>query len=206
MREIALDVTGLACRRAGRLVFTELGFALRPGEALVVTGRNGAGKSTLLAALAGRVRPEAGSIAFHGAGATLPESLHWLGHRDALKAQLTPSENLRFAAACLESARPEIEPALRRVGLSAAAHLPTAWLSAGQRRRLALARLLAAPRPLWLLDEPSSALDADGLALLDTLMAAHRDGGGMIVAATHTPLPLPGATMLDLARPAETAA
>lgn len=199
---IRLDVQDLACSRGGRRIITGIGFGIGPGEALVVTGRNGAGKSTLLGALAGLLRPDAGQIAIADGETPWRECVHLLAHRDGLKAQLTPAENLGFAAALL-GGRPgqPVQAALARVGLATASTLPTGWLSAGQRRRLALARLLVAPRPLWLLDEPTSALDSDGQALLEELMAEHRAAGGAIVAATHAPLPLPGAAHLALGRP-----
>lgn len=201
MPPFRLEVADLACRRAGRLVLAGIGFRLEAGGALVVTGRNGAGKSTLLAVLAGLLRPERGRITIVSPRES-PESLHLLGHRDGLKAQLTPRENLAFAAACLGGDPGHVDTALARTGIEAAADLPTAYLSAGQRRRLAVARLLVAPRPLWLLDEPTSALDADGQALLDGLMAEHRTAGGAVVAATHAPLPLPEAETLVLGRAA----
>lgn len=196
-----LVVSDLACRRAGRRVLAGIGFTLGPGDALVVGGRNGAGKSTLLAALAGLLAPETGRIAFEG-HESLRENVHFVAHRDGLKAQLTPAENLAFAAACLGRPALAIDSALARVGLAGAAELPTSYLSAGQRRRLGLARLLVAARRLWLLDEPTSALDAEGQKLLEGLMAEHRAGGGAIVAATHAPLPLPGAATLFLGRAA----
>src|SRR3954468_8675575 len=166
-----LAVHDLACRRAGRRVLAGVSFAVAATQALVVTGRNGAGKSTLLAALAGLLRPDAGSIGASGLGEqSLAESLHLIAHRDGLKGALTAAENLRFAAALLDS--PGVTPAeaLEAVGLPGAADLPVAYLSAGQRRRVALARLLVARRPLWLLDEPSLALDVAGQAMLTGLM------------------------------------
>ena len=186
-----IDVENLACRRSGRLIFQELTFTLGTGEALVVTGRNGAGKSSLLAALAGRLQPDHGTIRPTGIGeATLAESLHWVGHRDALKSALTAEENLAFAQGLLGEAALTPRDALGRLGLEHAASLPVAYLSAGQRRRVALARLLVARRPLWLLDEPTSALDAAAQDTLLGLMRAHLEGGGLIVAATHAPLGL----------------
>ncbi len=196
-----IDVENLACRRSGRLIFQELTFSLSGGEALVVTGRNGAGKSSLLATLAGRLQPERGSVRAEGIGdATLSESLHWIGHRDALKSALTAQENLAFAQGLL--GRPALTPrdALDRVGLAHAASLPIAYLSAGQRRRVALARLLVARRPLWLLDEPTSALDLAAQDMLHGLMRTHLADGGLIVAATHAPLQL-GAREIRLERP-----
>ncbi|MCC5977928.1 MAG: heme ABC exporter ATP-binding protein CcmA [Salinarimonas sp.] len=198
-----LIARGLACRRSGRLIFSGLDFDLRPGDALLVTGRNGAGKSTLLAILAGRLRAAAGDVALEGAGeATLPERLHWIAHRDGLKTALTARENLAFAAAMLGDARLAPGEALERVGLPHVAEMPVAYLSAGQRRRVALARLLVAHRPIWLLDEPTSALDAASQEMLHDLMRAHRAAGGIIIAATHLPLPLDEAQSLAIAPPA----
>jgi heme exporter protein A len=194
-----LTVHDLACRRAGRRVLAGVSFTVGPSEALVVTGRNGAGKSTLLAALAGLLRPEAGSIRASGLGErTLAESLHLIAHRDALKGSLTATENLRFAAALLDSPGMTPAEALEGVGLPGAADLPVAYLSAGQRRRIALARLLVAHRPLWLLDEPTLALDAAAEAMLTSLMQRHLAGGGLLIGATHAPLGLPGARELRL--------
>lgn len=194
-----LEVADLACRRAGRLVFAGVGFRLEVGGALAVIGRNGAGKSTLLAVLAGLLRPDAGRIAYRGEDGPGGEHAHLLGHRDGLKASLTSTENLRFAAALFGATTDfSIADALARVGLAGAGDLPTGYLSAGQRRRLTLARLIVAPRPLWLLDEPTSALDAQGQILLGDLMAEHRSNGGIVVAATHAPLPLPQARTLLL--------
>lgn len=194
-----LAVDNLACRRAGRRVFDDLSFTLGPGEALAVTGRNGAGKSTLIAAIAGLVQRHAGEIRVSGTGdRTLAESLHLVGHRDGLKGSLSVAENLCFAADLLGN--PSLAPAdaLARVALPGAASLPVAYLSAGQRRRVALARLLVARRPLWLLDEPLTALDGTSQALLAGIMAEHLAGGGLILAATHAPLPVDGARELRL--------
>jgi len=196
---LQLAVDNLACRRAGRRVFEDLSFTLESGEALAVTGRNGAGKSTLIAAVAGLIRRHAGEIRASGIGErTHSEALHLVGHRDGLKGSLTAEENLTFAADLLGS--PSLRPAdaLARVGLPGAAHLPVAYLSAGQRRRVALARVLIARRPLWLLDEPLTALDAAGQGLLAGIMAEHLAAGGLILAATHAPLPIEGARELRL--------
>lgn len=196
-----IDVENLACRRSGRLVFEGLSFTLTRGEALIVTGRNGAGKSSLLALMAGRLRPEAGAIRVGGLGeATLAECLHLVGHRDALKTALTAEENLFFARDLLGDPALSPREALDAVGLAHAATLPVAYLSAGQRRRVALARLLVAHRPLWLLDEPTSALDASAQDALLHLMTAHLAGGGLIIAATHAPLAIGGAKELRLDR------
>jgi heme exporter protein A len=196
---VHLRVDELGCRRSGRLIFSGLSFDLGPGQALIVTGRNGAGKSTLLALLAGRIAVAGGRISVEGTGeATLPESLHWIGHRDGLKAALTAGENLAFSRDILGA--PALSPrnALARVGLAHAHELPVAYLSAGQRRRVALARLLVAHRPLWLLDEPTSALDTASQDVLHTLMQEHLAAGGLIIAATHLPLLVAGAKELRI--------
>ncbi len=195
-----LIVEGLACRRAGRRVFSGLSFALGSGGALAVTGRNGAGKSSLLAILSGRLMPDAGAVRIEGAGdlAALPEALHAVGHRDALKAALSARENLAFAQGLLGTPRLSPEAALAALGLAHAIDLPVAYLSAGQRRRVALARLLVAHRPLWLLDEPTSALDAASQGILARLVAAHRAEGGLVIAATHQPLGYPEVRTLAL--------
>jgi heme exporter protein A len=196
---VHLRVEELGCRRSGRLIFAGLSFALGPGEALIVTGRNGAGKSTLLGLLAGRIGAAGGSIAIDGVGdATLAESLHWIGHRDGLKSALTAGENLVFAREVLGAPALTSRDALVRVGLAHAHELPVAYLSAGQRRRVALARLLVAHRPLWLLDEPTSALDTASQGILHTLMQEHLAAGGLLIAATHLPLLVAGAKELRI--------
>ena len=196
-----IDVENLACRRSGRLVFDGLSFSLAAGDALLVTGRNGAGKSSLLSILAGRLAADAGAIRTEGIGErTLPEALHLVGHRDALKSALTAEENLAFARDLLGDPALSPRDALRAVGLEHAAELPVAYLSAGQRRRVALARLLVARRPLWLLDEPTSALDAGSQETLFELMRAHLQEGGLLVTATHASLPIEGAKELRIER------
>jgi heme exporter protein A len=198
-----LAAVNLACSRGEREVFAGLNFSLAGGEALVVTGRNGAGKSTLLRLIAGLLPAAAG--AFHLSGgdpdATLPEQLHYLGHRDAVKPSLSVTENLDFWTAFLGGERSGIEPALHAVGLGAIAGMPAAYLSAGQRRRLSIARLVAVKRTLWLLDEPTSALDLAAQAQLATLMQDHLAHGGMIVAASHGPIGLDGAQEIRLGPP-----
>jgi heme exporter protein A len=190
----------LACLRGGREVFAGLNFAAESGEALVVTGHNGAGKTTLLRLIAGLLEPAQGEIELSGgaADASLPEQAHYLGHRDALKPALTVLENLQFWYAFLGGRDAPAASALDAVGLAGLAGLPAGYLSAGQRRRLSVARLLAAPRPVWLLDEPTAALDSAGQQRLLGLMQAHLAGGGIIVAATHGPLGLDGAKELRL--------
>lgn len=198
-----LTAIGLACRRGGREVFSGLGFTLAGGAALAVTGRNGAGKSSLLRIIAGLLQPAAGSVALDGGGTelTLAEQAHYLGHRDAFKGALTVAENLGFWRDMLGGAGRDLTDALGLCGLGHAAHLPAGYLSAGQRRRLSMARLLVAPRPLWLLDEPTSALDTDGQALVARLMGEHLAGGGLIMAATHGPLGIPTRTLAIGAAP-----
>ena len=190
----------LACLRGGREVFAGLNFSADSGEALVVTGHNGAGKTTLLRLIAGLLEPAQGEIELSGGAtdASLPEQAHYLGHRDALKPALTVLENLQFWYAFLGGRDAPVASALEPVGLGGLAELPAGYLSAGQRRRLSVARLLAAPRPVWLLDEPTAALDSAGQQRLLGLMQAHLAGGGIIVAATHGPLGLTGAKELRL--------
>ncbi|MBA9063942.1 heme exporter protein A [Methylobacterium fujisawaense] len=189
----------LACRRSGRRIFSNLSFAVGPGDALAITGRNGAGKSSLLAILSGRLRADAGRIAVAEVGeASLPECLHAVGHRDGLKSALTAGENLLFAQRLLGAPRLDPRDALERLGLGHAHDLPVAYLSAGQRRRVALARLLVCARPLWLLDEPTAALDTASQAVLAELMEGHRAGGGLVIAATHQSLGLAGAAELRI--------
>jgi heme exporter protein A len=171
-------------------VFSGLDFAASAGRALAVTGRNGSGKTSLLRLIAGLLAPSGGSIALEGGEAelTLPEQAHYLGHRDALKPALSVAENLIFWRDFLGGEISESNESLAAVGLGHAAHLPAAYLSAGQRRRLSLARLIAVRRPIWLLDEPTAALDAAGQSMFARLMGDHLAKGGLIVAATHGPL------------------
>ncbi|TCU62920.1 heme exporter protein A [Bradyrhizobium sp. R2.2-H] len=181
---------GLRCVRGGREVFAGLEFAAASGEAVAVTGRNGSGKTSLLRLIAGLLVPAAGTIALDGGGAelTVPEQCHYLGHRDALKPALSVAENLVFWADFLGGERSDAAESLAKVGLDHATHLPAGFLSAGQRRRLSLARLLAVHRPVWLLDEPTNALDVAGQDMFGSLMREHLAAGGLIVAATHAPL------------------
>ena len=185
-----LEGAGLGCIRGGREVFAGLDFAVAAGEALALTGRNGAGKTTLLRLIAGLLEPAQGRLALVGGApdSSIAEQAHYMGHRDALKPALTVLENLRFWYAFLGGRDAPPASALDTVGLGGLDGLPAGYLSAGQRRRLALARLIAAPRPIWLLDEPTAALDTAGQQRLTELMQAHLAGGGLIVAATHGPL------------------
>ena len=185
-----LSGRGVRCVRGGREVFSGLGFAASAGEALAVTGRNGSGKTSLLRLIAGLLRPEGGAIELEGGAGelTLPEQAHFLGHRDALKPALSVAENLAFWQEFLGGEAFDIAGSIAAVGLDHATHLPAAFLSAGQRRRLSIARLLAVRRPIWLLDEPTNALDTSGQAMFAALMGDHLARGGLIVAATHAPL------------------
>ncbi len=188
-----LLASGLTCTRGGREVFSALTFEAVGGELLAVTGRNGSGKTSLLRLIAGLLTPAAGTLSLEGADAelTLPEQAHYLGHRDALKPALSVLENLQFWRDFLGGKPADPAASLSAVGLAHATHLPAGYLSAGQRRRLSLARLLAVRRPVWLLDEPTTALDTTGQDMIAGLMREHLASGGLIVAATHAPLGLP---------------
>ena len=190
-----LSASQLTVERGGRTVFSNLSFRLDAGGSLTVMGPNGAGKSTLLRALAGLLPLAGGTISSTPlSGGTLAEQAHYIGHADALKGLLTVAENLEFLAAMLDAGhgRLPVEAALAEFGLAHAANLPVTYLSAGQKRRAALAKLLVVKRRVWLLDEPSTALDAASQARMAEIMAAHLAQGGMIVAATHAKLGLPG--------------
>ncbi len=206
-KTVAMKLKGhdLVCVRGGRRVFTGVSFSVAAGQALVLTGPNGAGKSSLLRLIAGLIRPAAGRIALDDGDPELSvgEQAHYVGHLDPLKPALTVAENLAFWARFLNGARAADESSLIAAGLAAAgledlAGLPAGYLSAGQRRRLSLARMLATPRPLWLLDEPTTALDAAAQGRLHGMMRAHLAAGGLIVAATHGPLGLADALELGL--------
>lgn len=197
-----LIAEGLTCRRGGRLLFQDLSFVLAPGEALIVLGPNGAGKSSLLRILAGFLEPEAGETYLEGEEDIFEpfEAAHCLGHRDGVKAALTVREAAFVERAILGGEVDAVDPALERVGLGRFADVPCGALSAGQRRRVGMARLLTCPRPLWLLDEPTTALDTTGRVLMEALIAEHRSGGGMVVAATHQAIEAPKARRLRLDR------
>jgi len=195
----------LACHRGGRTVFAGLGFALERGEAMLLRGSNGSGKSSLLRVLALLTPLRAGRLEWDGDAIGDDRDAHrgrlrFLGHADALKPALTVRENLHFAARLADPdlADANIDRALETVGLTELAALPARLLSAGQRRRLALARLAASPGELWLLDEPGTGLDTASLGRLHGLIADHRRGGGIVIASTHGDLDPPDARVLDL--------
>lgn len=201
---------GLVCIRGERIVFSGLDLSLHAGEALLLLGPNGSGKSSLLRVMAGLLRPAAGTLAWgDGPVREDPERHHartrYVGHADAIKPVLTARETLTFWArvcalpgetAAMLAAR--VDTALSRTTLSHLAEVPGRMLSAGQKRRLNLARLLAAPAPLWLLDEPTTALDKAAIALLEGMLADHRASGGMVALSTHQSVSLPQARVLTL--------
>jgi heme exporter protein A len=200
---LTLSANALACQRGGRTIFQNLDFSVSTGGALLVTGRNGAGKSSLLRQIAGLIRIAGGTLSLEGGDDELSigEQAHYLGHSDALKPSLTVAENLSFWIAWL-GGKGDPLAALAAVNLDSLATLPAAYLSAGQKRRLSIARLVAVQRPLWLLDEPSSALDTASQAMLLELMLSHLRRGGIVVAATHLPLGIEDARELPLERAA----
>jgi len=192
----SLQVSNLAVARGDRNVVEALGFAVAAGEILHIRGRNGAGKTSLLEVLCGLRPPAAGSIE----GQPDAEHRHWLGHKNALNPALSPDENLRFWCALSGHAEADVGDALLRVGLKAQRHRPCGNLSTGQRRRAALARLLALPRPWWFLDEPLAGLDHAGIDLLAGLLETHARNGGAALVTSHQPLPqgLNGVRTLEL--------
>ena len=201
-----LSADDLCARRGEEAIFSGISFALRAGEALIVTGRNGSGKSTLLRVVAGLLPAERGRVRLAGegieAGARVGEYCHYLGHRNAMKRELTVAENLDFWKAFQRDSRGgvslSVDEAAEAVGLGDITHLPYGYLSAGQQRRFSIARLLVAWRPVWLLDEPTAALDTDSDAMFAQLVRGHLDHGGIALAATHQPLGLEGAQQLRM--------
>ncbi|HET7805987.1 MAG TPA: heme ABC exporter ATP-binding protein CcmA [Pseudolabrys sp.] len=194
-----LQAEALTCSRGGREVFRNVSFKVPAGEALIVTGRNGAGKSSLLRMIAGLVGIAAGRLSLSGGKTDTPiaEQAHYLGHQDAMKASLTVAENLQFWTRFFGS-RSDFRPALELLDLAPLADLPAAYLSAGQRRRLSVARIVAVSRPVWLLDEPTAALDTPSQTRLSEIMRGHLAGGGIIIAAAHGAIGLERARELRL--------
>lgn len=205
----ALVAEELTCERGGRVLFEGLGLAVAAGGALVLRGPNGSGKSSLLRILAGLLQPRAGRVLWQGVD-TVEEPGSWrralavLGHDNAIKPQLSVAQNIGFWAAMAPGACDPADAtiaALASLGLDHLADLPALMLSAGQRRRLALARLALRPGGCWLMDEPTVTLDDASLARLSTLIARHRGAGGVAVVATHEALELPDAATLELGEP-----
>ena len=186
----ALVGDNLSCRRGFRLLFEGLAVSAQAGRALVVVGPNGAGKSSLLRILAGLLAPTAGTVRLDGGGESVGEHLHYLGHDDAVKGALTVAANLAFWRTVLGGGGLEVDEALEEVGLGGLGRLRAQVLSAGQKRRLAIARLLVAKRPVWVLDEPTTALDVKAQARFAAFGRAHLAAGGLLIAATHAPLDL----------------
>ncbi len=187
-----LKAEGLAVIRGERLIFRDLDFEVPPGGAILLMGPNGSGKSTLLRLLAGLIRPAVGRLLWDGEDAlddlpTHARRVAYVGHLDAVKPGLTVAENLHFASRLSGGS---VEDALAAVGLTELAELPSRMLSAGQKRRLALSRLVLSRARLWLLDEPTLGLDTASIARFGTMLEHHRAAGGLVVAATHVPLPL----------------
>ncbi|MBO3758238.1 heme ABC exporter ATP-binding protein CcmA [Ciceribacter sp. L1K22] len=194
----------LAARRGEELIFRDISFELAAGEALVLTGRNGSGKSTLLRVIAGLLAPEKGRVHVVTGGdeelRPAREASHYLGHRNAMKLELTVLENLGFWKAYLGDfgggLGVDVDEAADTVGLGGITHLPYGYLSAGQQRRFAMAKLIVAHRPVWILDEPTAALDASADRMFADLVEAHLARGGIAIAATHQPLGLERARQL----------
>ncbi len=194
-----LSAENLTCVRGGRTVFENVSFELADGEALLLTGPNGAGKSSLLRLIAGLVEPAAGNLRLtgHDSDLSIGQASHFIGHANALKGAMSVQENLDFWARFLGGA--EGSQSLEPFALEAHATIPAALLSAGQSRRLALLRLTAVPRRLWLLDEPTVGLDTASLATLVGLMERHLADGGLIIAASHVDVGIAFKHRLELA-------
>lgn len=198
MRLVAEELAG---ERGGEAIFSGVSFALDAGEVLVVTGPNGVGKSTLLRVMAGLLPVAAGTVRLEGGGddwPTVAAACHYLGHQNAMKTALSVRENLEFWQGFNGAARLGVLDALEAVGLEAISHLPFGYLSTGQKRRVAIARLLVSHRPVWLMDEPTAGLDRASEARVARLIEGHCGEGGIVVAATHLPLGVAGAKGLRM--------
>ncbi len=187
---VKLEATGLTLFRGDRCLFTDLSFALDPGEMLLLEGSNGSGKTSLMRAIAGLLTFDAGEIHWDGAPVArraqhFRSQFTWLGHRTGLKADLTPVENLRFDTVLRARNEQSFDAVFERLGITRLAPLPVRLLSAGQQRRVALARLLLSATPLWLVDEPFTNLDREGRALVLELVDEHLDAGGLCIMAAH---------------------
>ncbi|MBB4954878.1 heme exporter protein A [Agrobacterium vitis] len=200
-----LKAEKLAAKRGEDLLFRNISFSLESGEALVLTGRNGSGKSTLLRVIAGFIRPERGTATFQSHSSEscpVREASHYLGHRNGMKAELSVRENLEFWKDFLGDFEGgqglSIDAAAEVIGLSGITHLPYGYLSAGQQRRFAMARLLVAYRPVWILDEPTAALDTKAEAMFAEMIRTHLTEGGIVLAATHQPLGVDGVKQMEM--------
>lgn len=195
-----LIVDKVNCRRGERIVLAEVSFTVSAGEALLLTGPNGSGKTTLLRTIAGLLPPAAGSVRVEGGAreAEPGEYCHYIGHRDGVRPSLTVAETVAFWCRYLGAGEAAASTALDRLEIAPLADIPAMYLSAGQRRRVGLARLLTAQRPIWLLDEPTTSLDAQAQATFAALVKAHRSTGGIVIAATHAPLGVAGAREIRL--------
>ncbi len=194
--------------RGERLIFTHIDFAVEAGGSLTLTGRNGSGKSTLIRMIAGLVRPFAGDVLWRGTRTladreSFTAEFVYAGHKDGLKTALTAKENLTLTAGLTREAMVPPEAALERFGIADLADLPVGYMSAGQRRRVALGRLAMTDAPLWLLDEPLTAIDRSTIDILGQVMRDHLERGGLIVAATHAPLPGIDGQVLEITPPDE---
>lgn len=192
-----LDVNKLQCTRGDRELFTNLSFTLEKGQLMMLEGRNGSGKTTLLRALCGLYLPDEGEILMDGLSIKKQDEdyrqeLLYLGHLNAIKADLTVLENLRFNSllAGESVSDDDLMDALDTIGLFAFEDFPTSQLSQGQKRRVALARLLVSKATLWILDEPFVALDIGAVELLQPIIAKHVENGGMVILTTHQEVPL----------------
>lgn len=197
-----LQGDNLQCDRGGRTVFTGVSFAVAAGQLMQLTGPNGSGKSSLLRLIAGLNEAAQGALIFSGGGEDLSigQQAHYIAHQEAVKAALTVGENLAFWRDFLGGGG--VEAAMAAFGLARLAHYPAGLLSAGQKRRLALARLALVPRVLWLLDEPTVGLDAASQEKLAAAMRVHLERGGLIIAATHVALGIEPDVRLDLGQAA----
>lgn len=201
-----LEGRDLASLRGERLIFAHVDFTLAAGELLKLVGRNGAGKSTLMRMIAGLVTPFAGQVIWRGNPVRddrdgFCADMIYAGHQDGLKTALTATENLELFARLRGATPGSAETALTAFGIGDLSGLPVRYMSAGQRRRVSLARLLVAPAQLWLLDEPLTALDTSAIEQLGAVVDAHRDDGGMVIAATHADLPGQPGKVLEIVPP-----
>jgi heme exporter protein A len=205
---LALTAENLCIERGGRLVLDDISFAVRASDALIITGPNGTGKTTLLRAIAGFLPPLSGTLKLAGGDPErdIAQQCHYAGHLDAVKVRLTVAENLRFWARYLGGDEAHAGSALTELGLADLSEVSAGYLSAGQRRRLGLARLLVAKRRIWLLDEPTVSLDEPSGRSFTRLIEQHRSSGGIVIAATHTDLGLDKPAFLRLSAQQQAAA